>query len=307
MGRIVRGAIGSVLLAVVCGCATEDPDLVRKLPSVSLKPWRMPFKLGMARYTMYAVDLDRALEIMREVDLHDMGLKEGTLDYGAGDAAIAAYRRHLGEYGVELVSAGPEYYKTADQVDRLFRFAKRCGFKTVSVVPYEVKPGMEDKWGPARRESESMLDALEACVKKYDIRAAIHNHGPDCPDLYPTAEAIRKRIERRDRRIGICLDVGHQLRAGGDPVAAIRKYGDRIYEIHLKNVSAPCKAGHAMQGPRGVIDIPGVFQALLDVGFDGYCLLEYERDYLDNAMGVAESVGYYRGVCEALEKKGSGK
>ena len=293
----------AVMLAGLVGCATEtQPE--RELTSASLRPWMLPFQIGVARYTMYAVSLDEALATMQRIDCHYMGLKEETLKYDADDATIAAYRAHLAKYGVELVSAGPEYYNTAEQAETFFKFAKRCGFKAVSVVPYAVNEGYPDVWGPYNRiVSEEMLDVLERLVKKYDIRAAIHNHGPDAPLLYPHAEAIWQRIVKRDRRIGFCLDVGHELRAGGDPVAAIRKYGDRIYEIHLKNISAPCKAGHAMQGPRGILDIRSIFQALVDVGFKGYCLIEYERDYTDNAMGLAESFGYYRGVAEGVRVK----
>ena len=292
--------VAAATLAGLVGCATA-PQTGRELASASLTPWKLPFRIGVARYTMYAVSLDEALATMQKIDCHCMGLKEETLAYDASDAEIAAYRAHLAKYGVELVSAGPEYYNTAEQAEKLFAFAKRCGFKTVSVVPYVVNEGYPDAWGPYNRlVSEEMLDVLERLVKKYDIRAAIHNHGPDAPLLYPHAEAVWRRIAKRDRRIGFCLDIGHECRAGGDPVAAIRKYGDRIYEIHLKNISAPCKAGHAMQGPRGILDIRGVFQALVDVGFTGNCLIEYERDYTDNAMGLAESFGYYRGVAEGV-------
>ena len=291
----------ALLVAAVTGCVFDGyDDSEDHLPSASLREWKLPFRIGMARYTMYAVDLERALDIMRQVDCHCMGLKDGTLDYGADDETIAAYRAKLAKYDVELVSAGPEYFCTAEQAERFFAFAKRCGFKTVSVVPYAVKKGMRDSWGSSREESEAMLDVLEQLVKKYDIRAAIHNHGPDLPNLYPTAEAIWARIKDRDVRVGLCLDVGHQFRAGGDPAAAIRKYGNRIYEIHLKNVSAPTKSGYAMQAPRGRMNIREIFRALKDVGFDGYCLVEYERDYRDNALGLAESFGYYRGVAEGL-------
>ena len=262
---------------------------------------RVRFKLGIARYTFWKTDLERALGIMKEIDCHYLGLKEGSIGYGASDAEIADYKGKLAKFGVETLSAGPEYFKTAEQARALFAFAKRWGMEYVSVVPYAVCPGREDKWGAGNREeSEEMLDVLEALVGEYGIKAAIHNHGPDIPTLYPTAEAIWARIRNRDRRIGICFDMGHQLRAGLDPVEAVRKYGERIYEVHLKNITRPDGEGRAIQGPRGVIDIPAVFRALADVGFDGLALIEYERDYDDNAMGLAESLGYYRGVVDAI-------
>ena len=263
---------------------------------------RIRFKLGIARYTFWKIALEKALGIMKEIDCHYLGLVSGSIPYDASDVEIAAYKANLAKYGVETLSAGPEYFKTADQAQALFAFAKRWGMKYVSVVPYAVCPGREDKWGPGNREeSEAMLDVLESLVREYDIKAAIHNHGPDIPTLYPTAESIWARIKNRDRRIGICFDMGHQQRAGLDPVAAVQKYGERIYEVHLKNINRPDSEGRAIQGPRGVLDIPAIFRALAAVGFDGLALIEYERDYENNAMGLAESLGYYRGVIDALK------
>ena len=286
---------GGVLAAGGCACPPS---------AASACAGRIKFKLGIARYTFWKVGLEKALVIMREIDCHYLGLKEGSIGYDASDAEIAAYKAKLAAFGVETLSAGPEYFKTADQARALFAFAKRWGMKYVSVVPYAVCPGREDKWGPDNREeSEEMLDVLESLVREYDIKAAIHNHGPDIPTLYPTAEAIMARIQNRDRRIGICFDMGHQQRAGLDPVAAVRKYGERIYEVHLKNITRPDSEGKAIQGPRGVLDIPAIFRALADVGFDGLALIEYERDYENNAMGLAESLGYYRGVIDALKER----
>ena len=285
---------GGVLATGGCTCPTA---------SKVADSCRAKFKLGIARYTFWKIDLEKALGIMKAIDCHYLGLKEKSIRYDASNAEISAYKAKLAAFGVETLSAGPEYYKTAEQANALFSFAKRWGMKYVSVVPYAVCPGREDKWGAGNREeSEKMLDVLEDLVREYDIKAAIHNHGPDIPTLYPTADAIWARIKNRDRRIGICFDMGHQLRAGLDPVAAVRKYGDRIYEVHLKNITRADSGGRAIQGPRGVIDIPAVFRALADVGFDGLALIEYERDYEDNAMGLAESLGYYRGVLDALNR-----
>ena len=288
----VLAAGGGAIFAGGCACPPT--------PAAACSE-RIRFQLGIARYTFWKIELEKALGIMKEIDCHYLGLKEGSIRYDASDAEIAAYKANLAKYGVETLSAGPEYFKTADQAQALFAFAKRWGMKYVSVVPYAVCPGREDKWGPGNREeSEAMLDVLESLVREYDIKAAIHNHGPDIPTLYPTAEAIWARIKNRDRRIGICFDMGHQQRAGLDPVAAVRKYGDRIYEVHLKNITRPDSEGRAIQGPRGVLDIPAIFKALAAVGFDGLALIEYERDYENNAMGLAESLGYYRGVIDAI-------
>lgn len=305
MKRILIG----VMLAAA-GCVSEQ-QVVRTRPvSPSCRESKMPFKLGVARFTMHAHSLDRSLEILQDIDCHYMGLKEWTIEYDATDAEIAAYKAKCAEYGVEVISAGPLYYSTAGQLEDLFRFAKRYGMKYVSVVPYKDNPNWKEGMRRQERklESDEMMDALEACVKKYDLRAAVHNHGPDNTYLYPTAEAALKRIGNRDRRIGVCLDVGHERRAGLDPAAFIRNYPDRIVEVHIKNIKIDPVENYAKEGPRGELDIPGILKALYDIGYDGSCLVEYEKDFEVNEVPLAESFGYYRGVMDSIAAlSGKGK
>ena len=254
-----------------------------------------PFKIGMAGFSFWKTPLDKSLETMKAIDCHYLCVKDFHLPLNADDAKIAAFRTKCKAAGVETLALGPVYFSGWGPSRQLFEQAKKMGVKTVVAIPFELPKGEKDEFAK-RVESEKALDILEKLVKEYDIRAAIHNHGPDMPKLFPTAEAVMARIRNRDRRIGICLDIGHEQRAGLDPVQAIRKFGDRIYDVHLKNIHAADKTGHAVQGPRGVLDIRGVFQALADIGYSGVCHIEYERDFEDNALGLAESFGYYRGV-----------
>ena len=55
-----------------------------------------------------------------------------------------------------------------------------------------------------------------------------------------------------------------------------------------------------MEGPRGELDIPSILRALADVNFEGYCLVEYEKDFGVNEVPLAESFGYYRGVLDGI-------
>ena len=316
MKKILVGMV-SVAVGLMSGCvsAPETCANAKRPASPSCKVSKVPFKLGVARYTMCARTLERALEILENIDCHYMGLMEGTIGYDATDAEIAAYKAKCAAYGVEVVSAGPLYYSTKEELEACCRFAKRYGMKYISVVPFEWNPkiaGITDnkeraKIIPSREwrlESDRMMDALDECVKKYDLRAAVHNHGPDNAYLYPTAEASMKRIGNRDTRIGVCLDVGHERRAGLDPAEFIRKNPDRIVEVHLKNIKIDPVKNFAKEGPRGELDIPGILKALGDTGFDGYCLVEFEKDFTVNEVPLAESFGYYRGVMDAIRVKG---
>ena len=308
----VVSAGGECLAQKVCtACKTR---LSPRPVSPSCRASRLPFKLGVARYTLHRQTFDRALEMLRDMDVHYMGLMNGSIAFDATDAEIAAYKAKAAEYGVEVVSAGPLYYSSEEELKACMEFAKRYGMKYISVVPYELNPKIAGITGNAERakiipsrewriESDRMLDILEKYVKKYDIRAAIHNHGPDNAYLYPTAESALKRIGGRDRRIGVCLDVGHNMRAGADPVEFIRRHGDRVFEVHIKNIKVDPVKNLAKEGPRGELDIPGIMQALADTGFDGYCLIEYEKDFDRLEIPLAESVGYFRGVMDCIRHK----
>lgn len=263
----------------------------------------VPYKLGIAGYTFNNVSLDKALETMKAIDCHYLCHKEKFLPYDAKEKEIEDYFKKIKTANVETLSTGPLYAYNEASLVKQFEFAKKAGLKLVIGVPYEVEPGKKDGWGEQRRESDKVLDIIEKLVKKYDIRYAIHNHGPDLPTLYPTGDSILKRIKNRDSRIGICFDVGHERRAGNDPIEFIRNHSDRIFDIHLKNIKIHKVKNIAKEGPRGELDIPGILTALAEVGYNGVCHIEYEKDFNNNAMGLAESVGYYRGVMDSIKVK----
>ena len=263
----------------------------------------VPFKVGIAGYTFNKKSLDESLKIMQKIDCHYLCHKDFFVKYNATDTEIAAYLKKTFNAGVKTLATGPLYAKDEATLREQFEFAKKLGVNILVGVPYEVKKGAKDGWGPNRIESEAMLDIVEKLVKEYDMYYAIHNHGPDIPNLYPTAGSVMKRIKNRDKRIGVCLDVGHERRAGVDPVLFIKQNSDRIFDVHIKNIKIDPVKNLAMEGPRGELDIPAIFQALADVGYTGVCHIEYEKDFNDNAMGLAESFGYYRGVADCIKAK----
>ena len=285
----------------VFGCALMSGAAYVKPESPSIRKSSLPYKLGFAGYTFNKLDADATLAILKRIDCHYLCIKPNFIDYMKGaEAPIAEFKAKCAAAGVECLGAGPLYFKDAASARKIFEFAKAYGMKMVAVVPYGVKPGAKDQWGANRFESDEMLDVLDRLVKEFDIRAAIHNHGPDTPTLFPTAEAAIARIGNRDRRIGVCLDVGHERRAGLDPVAFIRKHGELIYDVHLKNIKVDPVQNYAKEGPRGELDIAGILTALAEVGYSGVCHIEYEKDFEDNLAEVAESFGYNRGVCDCI-------
>ncbi|GAA4459920.1 hypothetical protein GCM10023189_34250 [Nibrella saemangeumensis] len=239
------------------------------------------FKLGMAGFTFVHFKLDQALEMMRKVDVHYLCIKDFHLPLDSTPDQIAAFHEKLKQSNVTGYAVGPIYMKTEAEVDRAFAYAKRVGVNLIIGVP-----------------NVPLLPYVDKKVKEYDMRFAIHNHGPDI-ELYPNAVSIHQAIKDLDPRIGFCFDMGHDRRNGDDPVKDLQTYAKRIFDIHLKNVTAASKEGKTCELGRGVIDVPAFVQMLRKVGYSGSCSLEYEKDMKDPMAGIAESVGYFRGVCDA--------
>jgi inosose dehydratase len=171
--------------------------------------------------------------------------------------------------------------KTQESVDQAFAYAKMAGVDMIVGAPnYELLPFTERK------------------VKEYNIKVAIHNHGPDNP-LYPNATDIWTHINDMDARIGICIDIGHTIRDGQDPSVDIERYSKRIFDIHIKDVDKGVKEGTTIEMGRGIINIPEVVKTLRKIKYNGKCSLEFEKEPKDPLAGIAESIGYFKGVCVA--------
>ena len=226
-----------------------------------------PFHLGMAGWTFHKFDLQKTLETMKQLDVHYLCIKDFHLPLDSSDEDITNFHKKLAEYGAEA--------------DRAFAYAQRVGVKVLVGVPnYE------------------LLDYVEQKVKQYDIKLAIHLHGPDMP-MYPNAEDIWNNVKDRDARMGMCLDIGHNLRYGSDSLSDLKKYHTRVFDIHMKDVTGTTKADKSVELGRGRIDFPLFVKLLRKYNYTGSVSLEYEKDMDNPFMGIAESVGYFRGVCYA--------
>jgi inosose dehydratase len=145
------------------------------------------------------------------------------------------------------------------------------------------------------------LPLAERFVKEYDIRLAIHNHGPE-DKVYPSPYEAFELIKSLDARIGLCIDLGHTRRARVDPVEAVHRCASRMYDVHIKDTLAvpgtlddiPIEVG------RGQMDIKAILAALIDVKYAGAVAFEYERMGVNPVIGLAESVGYVRGMLAAI-------
>lgn len=246
------------------------------------------FHLGMAGYTFVKFDIDRTLAFMKRIDVHYLCIKDFHLPLDADEKQISSFKAKLAEHGVVGYGVGPIYMKDAAAVDKAFAYAQRVGVDLIVGVP--------GVWGDKAPRMD-VLDRVEQKVRETNIRYAIHLHGPDMP-LYPDATSIWNDIKERDERMGMCLDIGHNLRYGADSIRDLKRYAKRVFDIHLKDVTAPTKAGHAIELGRGIIDFPKFVAMLRKVGYQGSVSLEYEKDMTDPFLGIAESVGFFKAVME---------
>lgn len=289
--RSLLGAAG-VTMAAGLGTLTGFPP--KAFAQNTAAPGNPPdaFRLGMAGYTFHKFPLDQTLEMLRKVDVHYLCIKDFHLPLKSTDEEIAAFHAKCRSFEVTGYGVGPIYMGSAAEVDAAFAYAKRVGVKTLVGVPFK----MVDQ---RRVASPELLRRIHSKVQEDDLRYAIHNHGPDMPELFPSAESAMELIRDMDPRVGLCLDIGHQLRDGKDPVKAVTQFADRIHDIHIKNVTSATREGRGVEMPRGAIDFPAFVRALRKVGYRGVCSLEYEKDMDNPLTGIAESVGYFRGIMDA--------
>jgi sugar phosphate isomerase/epimerase len=136
-------------------------------------------------------------------------------------------------------------------------------------------------------------------VKEYDIRLAIHNHGPE-DKLWPSPLDILKDIQSMDPRIGCCIDVGHTVRAGTDVVEAIRRVGPRLFNMHMKDLTDFHSKESQVAVGDGKMPIRHIFEALIAIRYQGFVDLEYEVHADDPMPGVSKSFAYMRGVLAGM-------
>lgn len=240
------------------------------------------FNLGIAGYSFVHFDLDESLAMMKRMDVHYLSIKDFHLPLDSTEATITAFHGKLKASNVIGYAVGPIYMtKSRTEIDAAFDYAKRVGVKLIIGVPNK-----ED------------LEYISEKTKVYDIRYAIHNHGPE-DKLYPNAKSIYDLVEDLDERMGLCFDMGHNMRDGQDPIRDMERYHSRIFDIHFKNVTSATAEGTTCELGRGIIDIPAFIRMLRKTNYMGSCSLEFEKDMKDPLPGLAESAGYYRGVVDA--------
>lgn len=258
--------------------AAEGPNAA----SPVTKSW--PLKLGVAGVSLRELSVENAIAGLKGLNIQNVSLHRAQIPWDGTAEECVAVAQKFRDGGFTLSGSGVINLPDDEAAARkAFDNVRAVGLPVMICKP-EVKA----------------LPLLDRLVKEYDLRLAVHNHGPE-DKVFPSPYDVWKAIEPFDRRIGLCLDVGHTLRAGIDPAAALRQCAARLYDVHLKDMVRTTEGKEVpVEVGRGEMDIRGILIALKDIKFDGVVQFEYERRGVNPIVGLAESIGYVRGVLSGL-------
>jgi sugar phosphate isomerase/epimerase len=238
-----------------------------------------PIHLGLASYTFRNFERSQLIAFMKQLNVSDLNAKD-VKDHLPPDpegeqAALADYAAG----GIRLHAAGAIYFSKDDDADihAKFDYSKRAS------IPVIV----------AGDPTEETLPKIEKFAREYDIRIAIHNHGPE-DKLWPSPLDVLKAVRNMDPRMGCCVDVGHTARAGTDLVDAIQQAGPRLFNIHMKDLANFHDKESQVAVGEGVMPVRKIFEALMTMKYQGFVDLEYEIHPDDPMPGVTRSFAYMR-------------
>ncbi len=240
------------------------------------------FELGVASYSLRKFPVEKALDMTVRLGIKKISFKDFHLKLDAGKETIAKTVALCKEKGIDLYSGGVIYMKSKAEVDQAFEYARAAGLKMIIGVP-----------------NHEFLDYVEEKIKEYNIPVAIHNHGPN-DKLYPSAESAYNLIKNRDKRFGLCIDIGHTKRIGRDPEQDLVDFFERVMDIHIKDVTGNTAEGQTCVIGRGVINFPSFLKTVIRKKYSGILSLEYEAEADDPLPGMAESFGFVKGVLSMM-------
>jgi sugar phosphate isomerase/epimerase len=244
-----------------------------------------PIRLGLASYTFREFTRAQTITWMKQLNLTDLNAKDTKdhlpMDPTAEAQAVSDYQAA----GIHLHAAGTVYFPKDedDDIRSKFEYAKRAGIKVI--VAGDPLP--------------AALPRIEKFVKEYDIRFAIHNHGPE-DKIFPSPLDVLKVVKSMDPRMGCCIDVGHCARAGTDVVEAIHAVGPRLFNMHIKDLADLSVKESQVSVGHGKMPVREIFEALVKIKYPGWVDLEYEVHGDDPMPGVTESYAYMRGVLSGM-------
>ncbi len=247
-------------------------------------------RLGLAGYSLHKYPTDEAITILKALQVTSVSVFKVHVPIGLSTPDVCrAMAGKFTDAGISIASTGVVYLKNSEgEMRQAFECCRAVGLGTMT-ASYEAPP------------DRATLLLTERFAKEYDMRLAFHNHGPE-DKVFASPYDVWRAVEPYDERLGLCLDVGHAARAGVDPTEAILKCRSRLYDVHIKDTLAG--SGAVKDAPAGLgfgrLGIRSMMEALLKVQYRGQVGLEYEVDAPDPVPGIAQSMGYLRGMLAGI-------
>lgn len=252
---------------------------------VTAAPAASPIKLGVASYSLRNFQRQQVIRWTKDVlKTPYVSVKEFHLWSFAPDAELAKGRAEFQRAGL-TVTGGGTITLTKDDDDSMrfwFEYAKKCGMPMIVAAP-----------------SAQSLPRVERFAKEYDIKIAIHNHGPE-DKHFPAPQDAFKLIRNMDPRMGLCIDVGHTTRTGRNIVETFQECGSRLFDVHIKDLSNLMNKDSQVDVGDGVMPIAAIFKELMKQNYAGHVMLEYEIKADDPLPGMIKSFAHMRGIVAGL-------
>jgi sugar phosphate isomerase/epimerase len=278
-----RDFVQSGVLLASAFAATGSVPTLAQAPTARKESF--PIQLGIASYTFRNFDRATMIGYLKQLGIHDLNVKDVKNHLPADPLEEARALADYAAAGIKLHAAGAIYFAKDEDADirAKFEYCKRAGIGVIV----------------AGDPTPATLPRLEKFVKEFDIRIAIHNHGPE-DKLWPSPLDILKSLKGIDSRIGCCIDVGHTVRAGTDVVQAIREVGPRLFNVHMKDLTDFTKKESQVAVGEGLMPVREIFAALHTIGYKGFVDLEYEVHGDDPMPGAIASIAFMRGVLAGM-------
>jgi len=256
------------------------------LPRLAYAAEPTGLKLGIQLYSLRGYKLDEALKHASDLGFEQVEFYSGMLATNATDEEIAATKKKVADLGMSVSGHGVNRLtKDAAENRKIFEFAKKLGTPCITADP-----------------DLDSFDSLNELVKEFDIRIAIHNHGPG--HRYNKAIDVLRVIEGRDERIGACADLGHYIRSGQNASEVIRLLKGRLYGIHLKDFAEMQDKTKGVILGKGHLNCEEVFSELQLAGFpaNGALSLEYEENEKNPLADIRECFAVAKAAMKATTK-----
>ncbi len=258
--------------------------LPESVPAQEYKIGKADIKLGVASYSFRKFNLAQTIQMTKDLKTPYINLKSFHLPLENTPEQIDQVKSELNSAGLTIVGGGTIRFEKYDEAEirHAFEYGKRAGMPVLVVMP-----------------NKDILPKLEPFVKEYNIKIAVHNHGPEDKN-FPTPQSVLAVVKNMDPRCGLCIDIGHTARTGVDVVESIHLAGSRLLDMHVKDLSDMTAKESQCDCGDGKMPFPAIFQQLVKMGYQGCCNLEYEIHEENPMPGMQRSFSYMRGVLAGL-------